>query len=362
MESGCLVSVIIPVFNVRPYLADALDSVLCQTYKNLEILMIDDGSTDGSGALCDAYAEKDRRIRVIHQENGGVSRARNTGLERMTGEVVAFLDPDDEYHPDFIASMLNVMQREGSEIVLCRYTLHKTTKKLVQTGRRKEPQAKAGRYGRIDALRALADGAINVSIWNKLYLRELWENIRFPEGRVYEDFDIAFSIFDVCRSVTVIDQPLYLYRKRPGSITTFVSWEHINDMLEARSHFDAFIQANTPGIFPEEQTKKILCAHFHESIAIYARYAGIPAGTGGLGGEKLRREIIEEGKELRLEAYDFRARASYRMLCACPRLLRILYSVYRPVREIVRKWTGPLRRGSLCSAIRQEGRKRMKIL
>ena len=114
-----LVSVIIPVYNVRPYLREALESVLGQTYRNLEILIINDGSNDGSEAVCDEYEKKDPRITVVHQENKGLSTARNVGLNRRTGDYVAFLDPDDAFHPDMIWILMGALRRNGAKIAVC---------------------------------------------------------------------------------------------------------------------------------------------------------------------------------------------------------------------------------------------------
>lgn len=125
-----LVSVIIPVFNSKVYISEALDSVINQTYKNLEIIIIDDGSTDGSGKICDEYAEKDNRIRVFHQKNIGVSAARNAGLDLAAGDFLAFLDSDDAYELTFIDSMMTAMIQNNADIVMCRYTEHKTTGKM----------------------------------------------------------------------------------------------------------------------------------------------------------------------------------------------------------------------------------------
>ena len=111
MVKGGIVSIIIPVYNVAPYLVEALDSVVHQSYGNLEIIIIDDGSTDGSAEICDDYARRDRRIRLIHQENKGIGAARNVGLDIMNGEAVAFLDSDDAYDPDFIEAMVSAMAR-----------------------------------------------------------------------------------------------------------------------------------------------------------------------------------------------------------------------------------------------------------
>ena len=133
-----LVSVIIPIYNVRPYLCEALDSVLRQTYRNLEILIIDDGSDDGSEEICDEYGKKDSRITVIHQKNRGLSAARNVGLNRMRGDYIAFLDPDDAFHPDMIRCLMEALQRNEAEIAVCGiircYTLHRMERKRGSAG------------------------------------------------------------------------------------------------------------------------------------------------------------------------------------------------------------------------------------
>ncbi len=120
MRNDALISIVIPVYNVRPYLAEALDSVIHQTYANLEILLVDDGSTDGSGEICDEYASKDPRIRVIHQENKGLSASRNAGLDRMRGESVAFLAPDDAFDPCFIEKLAAALNREQADLAMCK--------------------------------------------------------------------------------------------------------------------------------------------------------------------------------------------------------------------------------------------------
>ena len=110
---------VVPVYNVRPYLVEALDSVLAQTYRNLEVIVVDDGSTDGSGEVCDDFAERDSRFRVIHQENRGLSMARNVGLDVATGEAIAFLDSDDAYRPTFIECLASSMACVDADVVIC---------------------------------------------------------------------------------------------------------------------------------------------------------------------------------------------------------------------------------------------------
>lgn len=128
------VSVIVPVFNVKSFLPEALDSLLAQTYQKLEIILVDDGSNDGSEKICDAFAKNDGRIRVIHKQNEGVSAARNTGLSVMHGEVVAFLDSDDAFHPEFVRTMLTAMQTEDADMAICKYSLYKTERKMCYSG------------------------------------------------------------------------------------------------------------------------------------------------------------------------------------------------------------------------------------
>ena len=174
MESSGLVSVIIPVFNVRSYLAEALDSVLNQTYTKLEIIIIDDGSTDGSATICDEYVTKDQRIRVVHQENKGLSGARNTGLDMMTGEAVAFLDSDDAFYPRFVESMIDEMNRSGTDLVICDYTVWHTFGRMEPLNRcyqgRPHTSIGQGVYDRVSALQFLAEGAYSHYSWNKLKL------------------------------------------------------------------------------------------------------------------------------------------------------------------------------------------------
>ncbi|MBQ9438201.1 MAG: glycosyltransferase family 2 protein [Lachnospiraceae bacterium] len=294
MKHGCLVSVIIPVYNVEPYLAEALDSVLRQTYEDLEVIIIDDGSTDNSGKICDEYAGKDRRVFVTHQENKGLSAARNAGLDLMHGEALVFLDPDDAYHPEFVSAMMEAMFREHSDLVLCKYTVHKT--KIRGTRWKKSfPLAKQGIYDRISALQALADGTIGAAVWNKLYRSGLWQDIRFPEGQNYEDVETAFQVLDVCKKVYVLDRALYLHRKRSGSITNTHTWQNFQDRMLAGSHFASFIEANTPEVFTMEQLKRIRQQRINGMLSLYLHFSKETTGEGWITREDLEKQIIDMG-------------------------------------------------------------------
>lgn len=211
------ISVIIPVYNVEKYLCECLDSVLAQTYTNLEIVLVDDGSTDSSGTICDKYAGKDSRIHVIHQKNGGLSAARNAGLNMAKGEYIAFVDADDLIHPQFLELMLNGIRQSGCPLSICCF-------------RRfwKEEAIEFEHYDVIDfpnwsktALLAMLNDFHNdealpaVVAWSKLYRAELFQNIRFPLGKWHEDEFIAHHILAQCDGAVFIQKPLYGYRQNP---------------------------------------------------------------------------------------------------------------------------------------------------
>ena len=317
-----LVSVIIPVYNVAPYLREALDSVVRQTYLNLDIIIVDDGSTDGSEAICEEY-RSDLRVRVIHQENRGLSNARNRGLDLAEGKYIAFLDSDDAYDPEFAEIMLEAM--ENADVAVCHYEVHLDT---LDKGRRNEPSIKEGCYDRKEALRALATGSIGLSVWNKLYSRKMWNQIRFPDGHNYEDTDTLYKIIDNCGKMCVLNRPLYYHRKRPGSITGTPTKKNLEDRKLAFDHLTAFVEKNIPEVFSVEHLKIVRQMNMGGMIAGYAR--GII--------ETAEIRAICEG----IEPVDlsFRFRTAAWMIRHCPELLRIIYPVYRPFRLLVWKAFG----------------------
>ena len=336
-----LVSVIIPVFNVRPYLNEALDSVLNQTYENLEIIVIDDGSTDGSGMICDEYAQRDGRVSVIHQPNQGLSAARNAGLDIMTGEALVFLDPDDAYLPDYVSTMLQTMIKEKADLVICRAALYRAKKKLHDKGMKKPGASiKQGAYDRIEMLNALADEKIGPAVWHKLYSRKLWEKIRFPVGHVYEDIDTAFRIFDICGSAFFLDQVLYLHRKRPGSITSIKTWKNIYDAYLADFHFNTYIKANIPQIFTSEKLEKNNKKLLNTMFNAYIRFSEKTDSGDKAIHEDLRIRIIDFAKEIGMENLDLCAKTAYKLICFKPRTLKFLYPFYYPFHMIQKKLAG----------------------
>ncbi len=342
MGNNELVSVIIPVYNVFPYLREALDSVIHQTYRELEILIVDDGSTDGSGQICDEYAEQDQRICVIHQENKGLSNARNAGLNRMTGEIVAMLDPDDAYDNTFIEELKSAMDQEQADLAVGKYTTHYTTGKMIrEKSCVPEPRIQAGTYDRSWMILALSDEEVNVSVWNKLYRRKLWKGIRFLDGHVCEDHEVTYRVINESKKMVVIDLPVYYHRKRPGSITATVSWKFRSDQILMASRVGEFVIENFSGVVPEENLLKIRQKYLNTLMAAYASLYKIGENFDKkTEGKKLRQQILRIGDEIGTRKFKIRTRTAYSMIRFCPWLLKITYPAYLSVRLFVYRMTG----------------------
>jgi glycosyltransferase involved in cell wall biosynthesis len=213
MKENPKISIIIPVYNAAAYLAECLNSVLRQTYVNLEILLIDDGSTDGSAALCERFAARDGRIRVFHQENRGQSAARNRGLDAMTGELIAFVDADDIAEPDMLERLLEALDT-GADLSICNIC------KIDATG------AALSLCPIADNLLTQEDfltELLQPQAWfyvlpgGKLFRKALFENLRFPEGFIYEDEAVLYPIVARCCRVATVSGALYRYRCHAAS-------------------------------------------------------------------------------------------------------------------------------------------------
>ncbi|MBO6236687.1 MAG: glycosyltransferase, partial [Schwartzia sp.] len=205
-----LVSVIVPVYNAVKYLQRCVDSLCVQTYENIEILLVDDGSTDGSSAICDVYSEKDSRIRVIHQENQGQSAARNTGLDAMRGEYVMFCDDDDYVSPDFVRYPVEGLVSEKGEIACFQHS----EECVDGIHRIRSDYFVSSPTNAVDAKKMFIAGKIDGYVWNKAFLRALWENIRFPVGMEAEDIAVVLPLFMTARKIIFFDVPLYYWNRR----------------------------------------------------------------------------------------------------------------------------------------------------
>lgn len=212
-----LISVIIPVFNVEKYLSKCIDSVISQTYENIEIILVDDGSADSSGEICEFYKEKDKRIQVIHKINGGLSDARNSGLEIARGEYVVFIDSDDYVDANYLMKMYLAISRMQADLVICNYCLVDDKGKSINE--RVSPIKNEILTGRdIEYKICEKNGDYFVVAWNKMYKSSLWKTLRFPVGKINEDEFVIYKILEMSHKVITIKDELYYYVRRGDSI------------------------------------------------------------------------------------------------------------------------------------------------
>ncbi len=213
------VSVIVPVYKVEQYLPACLDSLMAQTYRNFEIVAIDDGSPDRCGEILDEYAKKDPRIKVFHKENGGIAEVRNFGPAHAEGDLIAYVDSDDLVHPDYLRILVSALTGENADIAACGFVrCYEDTGKAHYHRRADTPVV----MNRGEAIRDYLSPAnyMSVNTWNKVYRKELFEygDIVFPPGKIYEDALTMHKIYAHCDKAVFVDEPLYYYRQRFGSI------------------------------------------------------------------------------------------------------------------------------------------------
>ena len=230
-----LVSVVIPVYNVCLYLPQCLESVIHQTYRNLEIVVIDDGSSDGSAGICDEFAKQDFRIRVFHTGNRGLASARNLGLMKSSGLYLSFLDGDDWYELNAIETLLKTAFQTESDIVTAYYSREYIGKKITPDVTHESVQIYYGR----DILPAFATGFFSNVVWNKLYHTSCFEFIRFPEKHNYEDVAATWKLMKALKEkngrISTVPQALFHFRMRKSSIT------HTRTFSNARDSWLAYL-------------------------------------------------------------------------------------------------------------------------
>lgn len=240
-----LISIIVPVYKVQSHLHACLDSILAQTYTNLQILLIDDGSPDGCPTICDNYANKDSRVQVIHQKNGGLSDARNTGLNQAIGEYIGFVDSDDIINRFMFQILVDEAISSGADIVGCNY-LSCATESFTKIKTFKENRGfdesngiihgvdkRCEMKGQEAVCLLLRDEELQNYVWNKLYKATLWRGIRFPVGQRFEDINTTYRLFERANQVVLLPEVLYYYQIRKDSIVQSCSLESEIDCVKA---------------------------------------------------------------------------------------------------------------------------------
>lgn len=247
-----LLSIITPVYNVASYLDRCVESILTQSYRNLELILVDDGSTDGSSAMCDAWAAKDQRVVVIHQENGGVSAARNTALKSATGDFLTFVDPDDFLESEtYAANMDYLISHPEVDILQYPYCNYFNVEEPLDYHCPKETLLTGAE---MVFCNWWSGSPLEFVIWNKIYKRQLWNDVRFNVGHISEDTCLVPRFVNQVHSVFISEQGLYYYqRERKDSYTYKYCFEKHLDLFYAHAAiYECFAQ------FPHLVTEKVL--------------------------------------------------------------------------------------------------------
>lgn len=273
-----IISVIVPVYNVEPYLSRCIDSILAQTFTDFELILVDDGSPDNCGKICDEYAEKDSRIVVIHKENGGLSSARNAGIDRafknISCEFLAFVDSDDFITEKYLEKLFEATD-DGVDITSCDMLCFTDHDELLSEMKALKTEDTKETYSGAEAVKHLykMDGSISIEAWCKLYRKGLFSTIRFPEGKIHEDQAIVPILIYNARKVVCMGDALYCYFKRSNSITRELFSLRRFDDIEALSNCETFFLNNGEyDIAYLVNKRKIVLWSLY---TLYARKAGI---------------------------------------------------------------------------------------
>lgn len=213
-----MISIIVPVYRVEKYLKKCIDSILNQTYSEFELILVDDGSPDGCPIICDEYADQDSRVKVVHKTNGGLSDARNAGLEIATGEFIGFVDSDDYIAPQMYSVLLNSLLENDADVAICNYARVDENNKKGNASL--IPCSKYRCFSQSKFIEELLQpyGGTFIVVWNKLYRKSIFQNLRFPYGKQHEDEFIIHHVVAQCKKIVCVEDELYYYTQRNDSI------------------------------------------------------------------------------------------------------------------------------------------------
>lgn len=326
MWDSDLVSVIVPVYNVEKYLERCVCSILSQTYKNIEVILVDDGSCDKSGEICDRLAKEDSRIRVIHKQNGGLSSARNAGIDASLGAYIGFVDSDDYISSVMIEKLYSAVRDTDSQIAVTgRVDKYEDAREVVSF-----KTDSVQRFDRKDAVRELLLKRImDVSACDKLFKRELFEDIRFPLGETNEDNAVMFKLLLRCDGVVHTDSADYYYCHRGESIS--VSMNTKKALL-----MDKNAEANAElirGIYPELEREIIIYTGMHKML-FYHTLLKIKVYGGAISNEE--KEILRSSKAFIKKNYRYLMENADAEKNLRTQLRLIKFNLYEPVLRLKR--------------------------
>ena len=244
-----LISIIVPIYKVEKYLERCIQSIIEQTYKNLEIILVDDGSPDNCPQICDEYAKKDTRIVVIHQKNGGLSSARNAGLDIAKGEYIGFVDSDGYISRDMYEVLYNAIKATKAEIAICNYNKVNEHGEEVKREIQGEIIEDIITFNKEEAIKEILHAKIiKCYVWQKLFKKECFETLRFPEGKNYEDIAISITCLENVNKIVGINKHEYYYLYREDSIDRTKSEKNIEDAMEIAYERYKYVKLNYPNV------------------------------------------------------------------------------------------------------------------
>jgi glycosyltransferase involved in cell wall biosynthesis len=319
-EEQELITIIVPIYKVENFIHRCVNSMRSQSYTNLEIILVDDGSPDNCGAICDTYAKSDDRIKVIHKRNGGLSDARNYGLDIASGDYIAFLDSDDWIHEKHIEKLYELIKKTDSDIAVCDFL-----KKSTEDCKSDQIEETLYWYSNIEALEQLMDRFSTqlVVAWGKLYKQNLFENLRFPVGRLHEDVFITYKLIFRARKIALTTAPLYYYWQRTDSITGGrMNGKGYIDCIDAYTKRAEFFYEIGLKELSSRQFKQIFINYIDERKMIdKSIYPDL--------NNKLDSKLKELRSQLRKSRQKFIFRIFYEMYYILPDLLDIFYERHK---------------------------------
>lgn len=291
-----LVSIIVPIYNVETYLSQCIDSLINQTYENLEIILVNDGSTDRSGEIASNYAKKDARIRYVEQENQGLGGARNTGLKEAKGSCITFVDSDDTIEPAMIGTMIHTMEKQDLDLLVCDYSRVDENGAVLETYRSPFP-AQAVFVPEKDPQVILSDP----SACNKMFKKELFDktDIRFPSRVWYEDLRTTPKLIANAKRVGFIHEPFYLYLQRQGSIMNSATLSRQEESLQAMDDLLYYFKAHHLDKIYEKELEFLCIAHVY--VFGINRVARIPQSKAMI--EKFKKYMVEKFPDFHSNPY-----------------------------------------------------------
>lgn len=244
-----LISIIVPAYKVEKYLGKCIESILNQIYKNLEIILVDDGSPDNCPQICDEYAKKDNRIIAIHQKNGGLSNARNSALNIARGEYIGFVDSDDYIAKDMYETLYKGIIENDAQMAICDFYHINELGEVVQDAIEPEIKEKIKILNQKEAMKEILwDKSIRGYVWTKLYKKECFDELRFPDGKNYEDVAISIKSFEKVNKIVYLNKKKYYYLQRGDSIDNNKTEKNVNDAMEIAYDRYKYVKENYPDL------------------------------------------------------------------------------------------------------------------